>query len=242
MEEFLVIPAIDIKSGKCVRLIQGDPARKTVELENPLEIALHWQEQGAKRLHLVDLDAAIHGVRRNEQIVEEIIKALDIPVQFGGGIRSLEDAEKFLNYGAAKVIFGTTAFASPEVVKSASRKFGKSSVMVALDAKNGKIAVKGWKESIEMAPLQAAKKFERYIEEALFTNIDIEGMGKGIDAQTTEALSNLVHATKIKIIYSGGVSKIEEIKKIKETGASGVVLGTALYLNKIDFRCANTLC
>jgi len=236
------MPAVDLKNGKCVRLVQGDPSKKTVELEDPLKIALHWQEQGAKRLHLVDLDGAIEGRRKNEQIVKEIIKELSIPVQFGGGIRSLEDAEKFLNYGAAKVIFGTAAFGSPELVKEASKKLGKERMMVALDAKKGKIAVKGWKESIETTPLQAAKKFEGYIEEALFTNIDIEGLTRGVDQNTMEAISSLAGSTKIKIIYSGGVTKIEEIKKIKEAGARGVVLGTALYLNRIDFRCANTLC
>lgn len=240
--DFLVIPAVDLKNGKCVRLVQGDPERKTVELENPLEVALHWQEEGAKRLHLVDLDGAIEGKRKNEQIVKEIIKELSIPVQFGGGIRSLDDAEKFLNYGAARVIFGTAAFASPELVKEASKKLGKERIMVALDAKKGKIAVKGWRESVDITTEQAAKMFAGYVEEALFTNIDIEGLGKGVNPETIKAISALAGSTKIKIIYSGGITKIEEIKKIKEAGARGVILGTALYLSKIDFRCANTLC
>lgn len=240
--DFLVMPAVDLKDGKCVRLVQGDPGRKSIELEDPLKAALYWQGQGAKRLHLVDLDGAIEGRRKNEQIVEEIIKKLSIPVQFGGGIRSIEDAGKFLSYGAAKVIFGTAAFASPELVKEAGRRFGKSRIMVAFDAKKGKIAVKGWKEVVGTTPLQAAKIFEGHVEEAIFTNIDVEGLGRGAGPETIKAISALASSTDIKIIYSGGVTKIEEIKKIKEAGAGGVILGTALYLNKIDFRCANTLC
>lgn len=229
----LVIPALDLKDKKCVRLIQGDPKRKTVELENPLEIAKNWESLGAPRLHVVDLDGAIGGVRKNEQIVRKIVKELTIPVQFGGGIRSLEDARIFLDAGAAKVILGTTAIQESKMVEKLAEKYGRERIIIALDSKNDMVVIKGWTEDTRIKAAQAVKNFEKNAGEVLFTNVDVEGMMMGIDERV---IKEMIDATSLGVLVSGGVASLDDIKKIKKLGAEGVVIGSALYKGKIDFR------
>lgn len=229
---FLVIPALDLKDGKCVRLRQGDPRKKTIELENPLEIARKWESLGAPRLHLVDLDGAIGGARKNEQIAIEIIRGLGIPVQFGGGIRSIEDAGFFLDLGAEKIIIGTIAIQEPKIIEKLAEKYGRERIIIALDSKNGMVVIKGWTESTDIKAAEIVKKFERNASEILFTNVDVEGMMKGIDEK---AIKEMIDSTSLGVLVSGGISSLEDVKKIKKLGAKGVVIGSALYKGKIDF-------
>ncbi len=229
----LVIPALDLKDGKCIRLRQGDPRKKTIELENPLEIARNWEALGAPRLHLVDLDGAIGGERKNEQIVREIIQELAIPVQFGGGIRSIEDARLFLDLGAEKIIIGTIAIQEPKIIEKLAEKYGGERIIVALDSRGGKVVVKGWTESTDIKAAEIVKKFERNAGEVLFTNVDVEGMMKGIDEK---AIKEMIDSTSLGVLVSGGVTSLDDVKKIKKLGAEGVVIGSALYRGKIDFK------
>ncbi|MFQ5800412.1 MAG: 1-(5-phosphoribosyl)-5-[(5-phosphoribosylamino)methylideneamino]imidazole-4-carboxamide isomerase [Candidatus Hydrothermarchaeales archaeon] len=235
---FLVIPAVDLKDGKCVRLVQGDPARKTVELENPVDVAKRWETLGAKRLHVVDLDGALHGVRKNETIVKDIIRALEIPVQFGGGIRSFEDARNLLDFGIVKIILGTAAMEEPEFMENLKEKYGRERIIVALDSKAGRVVTKGWvKETGEQAT-EVAKRFEALASECLFTNVDVEGKVKGINV---DVIKEMVNATTMGVIASGGVSSLRDLEAVKRAGAVGVVIGTALYKGKIDFEDALSL-
>jgi phosphoribosylformimino-5-aminoimidazole carboxamide ribotide isomerase len=229
----LVIPALDLKDKKCVRLIQGDPERKTIELENPLEIAKNWESLGAPRLHLVDLDGAIGGTRKNESIVREIIGELTIPVQFGGGIRSIEDARLFLDAGAAKVVLGTIAIQKPEIIEKLAEKYGRERIIIALDSRNGRVVIKGWTERTGIKAAEIVKKFEKNVSEVLFTNVDVEGMMKGIDEK---AVKEMVDSTSLGVIVSGGIASLKDIEKIKKLGAKGVVIGSALYTGKINYR------
>ncbi|MBI5253550.1 MAG: 1-(5-phosphoribosyl)-5-[(5-phosphoribosylamino)methylideneamino]imidazole-4-carboxamide isomerase, partial [Euryarchaeota archaeon] len=226
---FLVIPALDLKDGKCVRLRQGDPRKKTIELENPLEIARNWEALGAPRLHLVDLDGAIGGERKNEQIVREIIQELAIPVQFGGGIRSIEDARLFLDLGAEKIIIGTIAIQEPKIIEKLAEKYGRERIIVALDSRNGKVVIKGWTEATDIKAAEIVGKFEKNASEILFTNVDVEGMMKGIDEK---AVKEMVDSTSLGVLISGGISSLDDIKKIKKLGAKGAVIGSALYKGK----------
>ena len=232
---FLVIPALDLKDGRCVRLRRGDPRKKTLELENPLEIARKWEALGAPRLHLIDLDGAIGGIRKNEQIAREIIGKLTIPVQFGGGIRSIKDARLFLDFGAEKIIIGTLAIKNPEVIEKLAEKYGRERIIVALDSKNGRVVVKGWTEKTNMKAAELVKKFEKNASEVLFTNVDAEGMMKGIDEK---AVKEMIDSTSLGVLVSGGITSLDDVKKIKKLNARGVVIGSALYKGKIDFKDA----
>ncbi len=232
---FLVIPAVDLKDGKCVRLVQGDPRYKTVELDDPVEVARGWEDRGAKRLHVVDLDGALLGERKNESIVEAIVSSLDIPVQFGGGLRSFEGASRILEMGAEKVILGTAAVEDPDVVERLSERYGKDRLIVALDSKEGRVVTKGWVEDTGKTAVDVARMFEGLCAECLFTNVDVEGRVEGIDL---EKIKSVVEGTKMRVIASGGVSSLKDIRDIKDAGASGVVVGTALYKGKISFSAA----
>ncbi len=230
---FLVIPALDLKERKCVQLQGGDPSRKLVELDEPLEIAKNWEKLGAERLHLIDLDGAIQGKRVNEDIVRAIIEELRIPVQYGGGIRTLEDASKFLNLGAEKVILGTLAIKKPEVLRSLEEKYGQSRIIVALDSRDGYVVIKGWKEKTKVRASELAESFKELASEFLFTNVNVEGRLKGIEE---EIIGEVVEATEGRVIVSGGISSLEDIKRVKALGARGVVIGSALYTGRIDFK------
>ncbi len=230
---FLVIPAVDLKDGKCVRLVQGDPRHKTVEIDDPISVAKSWEEQGASRLHLVDLNGALEGVRRNENIAKKIVETLEIPVQFGGGIRSFDDASTFLDYGVERVILGTAAAKGVGMIEKLNSKYGPERLTVALDTKEGRVVTQGWVKKTETTPLVLAKMFEGLASECLFTNVDVEGLVRGIDLKVVK---NLVNKTSLRVIASGGVSSIGDLKAIKNAGAFGSVVGTALYKGKIDFK------
>ncbi len=230
---FFVIPAVDLKGGKCVRLVQGDPRHQTVELDNPVEVAVGWERLGARRLHLIDLDGALQGVRKNEAIVREIVSALEIPVQFGGGIRSFEDACRLLDLGVEKIILGTVAMEDPALLDGLGEKYGRDRLIVALDSKGGRVVTKGWVEETGERPADVAKRFEDIASEYLFTNVDVEGMISGINL---DIIKEVVGATTSGIIASGGISTLGDIQAVKDAGASAVVIGTALYKGMIDFK------
>lgn len=236
---FEIIPAVDMKGGKCVQLVQGVPGSEIVSLDDPLAVALDWVEKGAKTLHLVDLDGAIEGERKNAPIIEKIVNAcrnMGVSIQVGGGIRSFEDASSLLQLGVSRVILGTAALQNPELVKKLASTFGSSCVNVALDAKNGKISIKGWTEECAQTPVEMGKKFEELgAGSLLFTNIDTEGLMQGVNPVPTK---ELVESVSIPVIASGGVSSLKDLEVLKETGAAGVVVGSALYTGKFTLEDA----
>jgi phosphoribosylformimino-5-aminoimidazole carboxamide ribotide isomerase len=228
---FLVIPALDLKDRKCVQLEGGDPSRRLIELEDPVEVAKKWEEMGAKRLHLIDLDGAIGGFRKNEEIVKKIVEELQIPIQFGGGIRSIEDARRFLDLGVEKIILGTLAIQDPSRLKGLAEKYGRERIIVALDSKDGYVVIKGWTESTGFRASEIAKKFESYAQEILFTDVNVEGRMSGINEKM---LKEVIESSPLSVIVSGGISSVNDISKVRELGAAGVIIGSALYFGKID--------
>jgi len=236
---FEVIPAVDMRGGKCVQLVQGVPGSEIVSLDDPLAVALDWVGKGAKTLHLVDLDGAIEGERKNAPIIEKIVRTCrekGVGIQVGGGIRSFEDAASLLELGVSRVILGTAALQNPELVKQLSDAFGSSCVNVALDAKNGKISIKGWTEECAQTPVEMGRRFEELgAGSLLFTNIDTEGLMQGVNPVPTK---ELVESVNIPVIASGGVSSLEDLKVLKQTGASGVVVGSALYTGRFTLEAA----
>ncbi|AKB85860.1 1-(5-phosphoribosyl)-5-[(5-phosphoribosylamino)methylideneamino]imidazole-4-carboxamide isomerase [Methanococcoides methylutens] len=227
---FEVIPAVDMKGGKCVQLVQGVPGSEMVSLDDPVEVALDWVAQGAKTLHLIDLDGAIEGTRTNAPIIRNIVeecKPQGIYIQVGGGIRSFEDAATLLEIGVDRVILSTAALRDPELISRLSSEFGSDRINVALDSKNGKISIEGWTKESEHTAVEMGSMFEeKGAGTILFTNIDTEGLLNGVDPKPTE---DLVKAVNIPVIASGGVTTLDDIITLKNTGASGVVVGSALY-------------
>jgi len=227
---FRVIPAVDIKNGKVVRLRQGRENEITFEAENPVRVAKNWIEKGAKVLHVIDLDGAFQGKLRHEREIREII-SLGVEVHVGGGIRSLDMAEKLLNYGARRVILGTIAFERVDEVRKFAERW-EDRVIIAIDTKQGKVAVRGWKEKTEISPLEFARIYEDCEVSFLYTNIDIEGLAMGINRENLKFLRNI----KRPFYVAGGISSIEDILFIKKLGARGAILGSALYMGKIKLE------
>jgi phosphoribosylformimino-5-aminoimidazole carboxamide ribotide isomerase len=227
--DFEVIPAVDMKNGKCVQLIQGIPGKERVSLEDPVEAAMNWVRQGATTLHLIDLDGAIEGIRKNRSIIETIVSRTrkDITVQVGGGIRSVGDAGGLLKAGVDRVILGTAAIENPEIITELAGEFGSARIMVALDSKEGKVSVNGWTKAADRSAAEFGKIMEeRGAGSILFTNIDTEGLLGGIDPRPT---IDLIEAVSIPVIASGGVTTPADILELEKIGAAGVVVGSALY-------------
>ncbi|HEY3307896.1 MAG TPA: 1-(5-phosphoribosyl)-5-[(5-phosphoribosylamino)methylideneamino]imidazole-4-carboxamide isomerase [Desulfuromonadaceae bacterium] len=229
----LIIPAIDLKEGKCVRLEQGLMDKDTVFNDNPAAQALEWQNQGAELLHIVDLDGAFAGEPKNKAAIESILKAINIPAQLGGGIRDLATIEAYLSLGLARVIIGTAAQRNPELVKEACKKFpGK--IVVGIDAKNGQVAVQGWAEVTDITAVELAQKFEHCgVAAIIYTDISRDGMLQGPNLEATKALAE---AVAIPVIASGGVSSLTDIENllaIEHSGVSGVITGKAVYTGAI---------
>jgi phosphoribosylformimino-5-aminoimidazole carboxamide ribotide isomerase len=228
-----IIPAVDIKNGKCVQLVQGKPGTEQIILDNPAKIALEWEEKGASILHVIDLGGALEE-GGNLQVVEEILNEVSIPVQMGGGIRTLEDATNLLNMGVDRIILGTLAIQTPDTVKSLSSEFGSERIMVALDSKDSKVVVRGWTEKTDQtAPEMGKIMAEKGAGGILFTNVDHEGLLGGFKV---EPLLNLLEAVKIPVVYSGGVSTLEDVVELSKTDAYGIVIGSALYKGTLNFE------
>ncbi len=235
---FLVIPALDLKGQKCVQLVGGDPQKKLIEEDDPLKIAKRWEDSQAKRLHLIDLDGAIEGKRKNESIVRDIVKEIGVPVQFGGGLRTVEDAKSFLDMGIEKIILGTMALQNPGAIGRLSEEYGPDRLIIALDSRRGIVTIKGWAQDTGKRASEIAGAFEPYAGEVLFTNVDVEGKMGGIDE---EIIKEMTGATKMDVIVSGGITTVEDVKRARDLGAAGVVIGSALYTGKLDFFSARLL-
>lgn len=228
----ILYPAIDLKDGCCVRLKKGDFEQKTVYFENPVEAALMWQNQGGEFLHLVDLDGAKDGISKNIAVIEAIVKALDIPVELGGGIRCEEQLERYFSMGVERAILGTAALKNPEFVRSSVKKYGDK-IAVGIDAKNGAVAVSGWLEVSNTDAVTFAKEMEQIgVKHMIYTDIDTDGMMCGPNLKGLAAMVQAV--PKVGIIASGGVAKQEDLEEIKKTGAQGAIIGKALYQQTIN--------
>jgi phosphoribosylformimino-5-aminoimidazole carboxamide ribotide isomerase len=232
---FEAIPAVDLKGGKCVRLQEGSATRSTEYSNDPVAMALHWEAQGATRLHLVDLDGAFSGHAAHLEIAKSIFRELTIPVQFGGGLRTLDQIETIINLGAERAILGTVAVDHPEIVEEAVRRF-PNSIVVGIDARDGKVALRGWVEQTTLTGVELARRMKNLgIERVIYTDVARDGMLRGVNFQET---ATLCREAEIKVIASGGVSAIEDVKALWERracGIEGVILGRALYDRKLDF-------
>lgn len=229
----IIIPAVDIKNGKCVQLVQGEPGTEQVVIDNPADVALQWVNKGAKRIHVVDLDGAL-GSGENIHIVNEIIEKVSVPIQMGGGIRSVKDAKKLLNAGISTVIIGTMAIDNPKIIQELSDEYGSDRVCVSLDSKDNKVVTHGWTKSTNKTPVEYARLFEeKGAGSILFTNVDVEGLLKGVDI---EPMKDLLENVAIPIIYSGGVTSLNDLRVLNEINTDYVVIGSALYKNLIDFE------
>ncbi len=232
----IVIPAIDLKDGKCVRLLQGKREEVTVYSDDPVEMARQWVDMGAKLLHVVDLDGAFTGEQKNYDIIREIRRSIHIPIELGGGIRNVERIDALMNMGVDRVIIGTSAAKEPEMVKEACKKYpGK--VVVGIDAKDGKVAVKGWVEVTEFEAIAFAHTMESFgAAGIIYTDISRDGMLTG---PNVEAMAKMVKAVDIPVIASGGVSRLDDIKSLlKIENLWGVITGKALYSGALDLKQA----
>jgi len=224
-ESFAVVPAVDMQDGEVVQLVQGERGTER-RYGDPVEAATRWVDEGADVLHLVDLDGAFEGARANADAVDRILDATDVSVQVGGGIRTAEDAIDLLDRGVDRVILGTAAVENPDVVGEIAAEYGDG-VMVSLDAKDGEVVVEGWTEGTGMDPVEAA---QRYVDlgaaAILFTDVDVEGRQEGV---RTGPVRELAESVDIPVIASGGVATVDDVVALKDAGAAGVVVGTALY-------------
>lgn len=230
----LIIPAIDIKDGKCVRLTQGRMDAETVYSENPVEIAKKWEEAGAKLMHLVDLDGAVEGTPKNQYTIKKIIESIKIPVEIGGGIRDLETIKGYLDIqGVKRVIIGTVAQENPQIVEKACKSFpGK--IAVGIDAKDGMVATRGWVKVTPERAVDLAKRLEGLgISCIIYTDITRDGMLTGPNVKATKEMA---HAVNIPVIASGGMSSVKDIESFKGLKLEGIIIGKALYTGAIDLR------
>lgn len=229
----IIYPAIDIKDGRCVRLVQGKFNDVTVYSDHPLEMAMKFEQLGAEYLHVIDLDGARLGEPQNIAAISEMAVKLGIPLQLGGGIRSIEMIEIILCKGIQRVILGTSAVKDPELVKKAVSSFG-SSLAVAIDAKDGMVAIEGWAKTSEFTAIGFAKKMEELgAKTIIYTDISRDGMLTG---PNLKAMEDMAKAVKIDVIASGGVTNIQDIRNLKEIGVSGTIVGKALYTGDIDLK------
>ena len=227
-----IIPAIDLKDGRCVRLFQGDFNQETVFSDDPLAMAQSWQDQGSQRLHVVDLDGAIRGKPVHLEIISSIVKTLDIPVQVGGGIRDLSSAEAWIEIGVARVVIGTAAVRNPDMVQEVCRKLGSEKIVVSVDAKDGLVALQGWQERSSVTVLDLASQMAKLgVVRLLYTDIARDGALTGPDLVTNARLTS---ETDLAIQASGGVSSLEDLRRLLRTGVEGVIIGRALYTGAVS--------
>ena len=235
----IVLPAIDLRRGKCVRLRQGRLEAETVFSDDPVAMAEHWVSQGAEWLHVVNLDGAFGQASSNLRVVEEIVAEVAIPIQFGGGLRTMADIEGALELGLARVILGTVAVKEPSLVAEAVKRFGAERIVVGIDARSGKAATHGWQEVSAMTATELALRVrELGVERVVYTDIARDGMLSGVNV---EAVSELAQRTGLKVIASGGVSSLDDLRRLKEaegSGVEGVIIGQALYSGALELRDA----
>ena len=231
-----IIPAIDLKGGNCVRLEQGEMDRETLFSANPAGVARYFESLGAKMLHIVDLDGAITGKPQNKDAICQILKSVATPLQLGGGIRDVVTMENYLSLGIKRVILGTTAYQQPSLLNEACQKF-PNQILVSIDARDGKVAISGWKETTSMKATDLVKNLEdKGVAAIVFTDIKRDGMMKGPNVTSIEEMAG---ATCIPIIASGGVTTLKHIKQLMDlevSGVEGIIIGRALYEGSIDLQ------
>lgn len=224
-DTFEIVPAVDVQDGEVVQLVQGERGTEK-RYGDPVAAAERWIEQGARTLHLVDLDGAFEGERRNADAIARILDAIDVDVQLGGGIRTVADACDLLDRGVDRVILGTAAIENPDIVGAISEEHSDS-VVVSLDAKGGDVVVSGWTEGTGVDPADAAVRYEELGACAiLFTDVDVEGKLEGVE---TDRVERVVEAVDIPVVASGGVASLDDVRALREVGAAAVVVGSALY-------------
>ena len=227
-----IIPAIDLRDGRCVRLFQGDFAQETVFSDDPLATALSWQEQGGHRLHVVDLDGAVQGKPVHLDVISLVVRELAIPVQVGGGIRDLAAADAWLNAGVDRVVIGTAAVRDPEMVEKVCQRHGSQRVVVSVDAKDGMVALQGWTEASTVPVLELAQQMAGIgVVRLLYTDIARDGALTGPDITTN---AELAEKTGLAVLASGGVATVDHIRELQPTGVEGVIVGRALYTGAVN--------
>jgi len=228
-----IIPAIDIRGGKCVRLYQGDYGQQTTFADNPVEVALQWKSQGARWLHVVDLDGAAVGEPRNAAVVERIIDRSALLVELGGGIRKEEVAEELLHSGVSRIVLGTAAIEKPELVEKLNRRFGQA-VVVGLDARDGKIAIHGWRKDTVFDVLDLAREMMRIgVKRFIYTDVRRDGT---LTEPNFDAIGKLMDRLDVPVVASGGVARLEHLQRLGELGVEGAIIGKALYTGDINLR------
>ena len=233
----LLIPAIDLRNGFCVRLRRGESDKETVYSNDPAAMAVKFEETGAKRLHLVDLDGAFQGLGVNIHSIRSILKNVSIPVQIGGGLRTEEDIDAMMDLGVSAVIVGTMAVKNPDVLERLLKKYTDERIILGIDARNRKVSIEGWKESTEIQDVDLALRWKNYgIKRVVFTDISRDGMLSG---PNLVALREMAEHTGLKIVASGGISSLEDLEKLKNLapyGVDQVISGKAIYERKIDLK------
>jgi phosphoribosylformimino-5-aminoimidazole carboxamide ribotide isomerase len=228
-----VIPAVDIKGGKCVRLYQGDYLRETVFSEDPVDVAIDWKVQGAQRLHVIDLDGAAGGKPRNITVIEDIVKRVNLPVQLGGGIRDEATVAKLLDIGVDRVILGTVAVENQELVKSLCQKYGEA-IVVGIDARDGYVATHGWVKGTSIKALELGLQMAAVgVWRIIYTDIKRDGT---LTEPGFEAIAEMVKGVKLPIIAAGGISKLSHLRRLKELGVEGAIVGKAIYTGDINLK------
>ncbi|NTW53745.1 MAG: 1-(5-phosphoribosyl)-5-[(5-phosphoribosylamino)methylideneamino]imidazole-4-carboxamide isomerase [Chlorobaculum sp.] len=232
----LIIPAIDIKDGKCVRLTRGDFAQKKIYLDNPSDMAVIWRKQNAKMIHVVDLDAALTGETVNFEKIREIVNVLDIPIQVGGGIRSVEAVEKYLEIGVSRVVIGSAAVTNPGLIVDLLKKYRPSQIVVGIDAEHGIPKIKGWTESSNMQDYELAAEMKKLgVERIIYTDITRDGMLQGVGYESTRRFAE---KAGMKVTASGGVTTsddLHQLRSLEKFGVDSVIIGKALY--ECNFPC-----
>jgi phosphoribosylformimino-5-aminoimidazole carboxamide ribotide isomerase len=232
----IVIPAVDLKDGRCVRLSQGRMDQESVYSEHPVDMAKDWESKGAERLHVVDLNGAVMGKPIHRSLIKEITQSLRIPIEVGGGIRDIATVEGYLSSGARWVILGTAAFQNRSLVEEACRQFPER-IILGIDARRGKVAIQGWNEVVSLEAVDLSKQFEgKGLSAIIFTDVERDGMSTGLNFESTR---NLARSTSIPVIASGGVSQIGDIEHLLELepdGVIGVIVGRALYTGSLDLE------
>ena len=230
-----MIPAIDLRHGKCVRLYQGDYEQETVFRDNPVEVALEWQSLGVPRIHIVDLEGAATSELHNLDIIEQIANAVLVPTQAGGGIRKLETIEQVLKAGIERVVLGTAAVETPKLVEEACRKFSES-IIVSIDAREGRVSTHGWRRETELEVVEFAQAMVRLgVKRFIYTDISRDGT---LTEPNFTAIAELAEAISLPIIAAGGISSVIHLKILKQLGIEGAIVGKALYTGDIDLKKA----
>lgn len=232
----LIIPAIDLKGGRAVRLQQGDFNRSTVYSPDPVEVALRWQNAGAGRIHIVDLDGSLAGFPRNREIIRKIADSVEVPLELGGGIRDLPTMESYFAAGIRFAILGSAALKNPELVAAACARY-PGRIIVGIDARDGLVAVEGWTVATRLTAVELASRFAQFsLDSIIYTDINRDGMETGVNVEATRRLAESI---KIPVIASGGVASLQdirELKKVEQSGIKGVIIGKALYTGAVNLE------